>query len=456
MGEAAPTAPVDIVSPPQSGEAGWPSTGAAYFALAVITFATFLNFFDAAAFNLLVEPIKQEFKLTNIQMGWLTGPANIVFYLLVMLPLSRMADIYPRKIVLAIGVFFIAMMNATGGIVTGFWTLFASRMMIGAGGTAHAPAAYSLLSDSFPPSKRALPFSLLQFGFIFGTSLSFFIAGHLFAWVSTWAPTNFFGISIHGWKYLLLMLAVPGLITGVVMLFIHEPSRKGVISGGAPLPFKTVVDELWKRRGVYAPMFLALAFGAMHALALPAWFAPLMMRVYHWQVQDIGNYMSPILFAGQITGLVLGPIVVNWLGKRYKDANIRAAFIFLLIALPFGIIGPMMPTGMLCLTCFGIVGACGMAAAPPQNLAIQLITPNEMRGQITGFYLMMFTLFGMCGPLLIGFFIDKLFGQDADVWKAMALSGVILSPIASYFMYRAIKPYGDEVARLEALETAKS
>jgi MFS family permease len=431
---------------------GWPSTSAAYFALAIITIATFLNFLDATAFGLVIEQIRDEFHLTNIQMGWLTGPANVVFYLVVLLPLSRLVDIYPRKIILSVGVVFIALMNSAGAFAIGFWSLFTSRMLVGAGGSAHAPGAYSLLSDSFPPEKRAFPFSLLQLGFIFATTWGFMISGNLLGWVSTWEPVQLGGISIHGWKWLLLLLAIPGALTGLLMLFIVEPKRQGLIGKGDPLPFRVVLAEVSKRRAVYAPLFISLAFGAAHALALPAWLTPLMKRSYGWTEIEIGNWLSPILFTGQMIGLLAGPVIVNWFARTHKDAEIRATAIFLTLALPFGIIGPMMPNGILALCCFAVTGACGLAAAAPQNLAIQKITPNEMRGQLTGLYLMMFTVFGMCGPLLIGMLIDKVFGHDVDVWKALSLSGVLLSPFACYFMWHGIKPYREEVIRLEALE----
>jgi MFS family permease len=445
-------------APPQSADSTqpWPSSKAAWYALVVIVFATFLNFFDASAFGLLVEQIKTDFNLTNIQLGWLTGPANIVFYLIVMLPLSRLVDIYPRRLVLAAGMFFITLFNAASGLAMGFASLFLTRMLVGAGGSAHAPGAYSLLADSFPPEKRALPFSVLQLGFILATSMGFLIAGKLFGWVMTFPDAHLGPIYIHGWKWLLLILAVPGFIAAGLLFMIKEPPRRGVIGTGDPLPFKTVIAEIWTRRAVYGPLFIALAFGAAHALAVPAWLTPLFKRTYGWGEEQIGTYLSPIFLAGQIAGLVLGPIAVNAVAKKRNDANIFVTAIALSFAVPFSIIAPMMPNGMLCLICLSIVGAMGIVAAAPQNLAIQLITPNEMRGQVTGLYLMMFTGFGMMGPLIIGIFVDKVFGHDTDVWKAMVLAACLLSPLSAFFMWRAVKPYGREVARLEAIENTSA
>jgi MFS family permease len=441
----------NLEAAPFTDTAPWPSSSAAWYALIVIVFATFLNFFDAGAFGLMIEQIKGEFHLTNIQMGWLTGPANIIFYLVVMLPLSRMVDIYPRNLVLAAGMFFVTIFNATSGLAMGFVSLFMLRMFVGAGGSAHAPGAYSLLSDSFPPEKRALPFSVLQLGFILATSLGFLIAGHLFAWVQTFSNMQIGPINVHSWRWLLLILAIPGFLAALALFFIKEPMRRGTMGTGDPLPFKTVISEVWRRRGVYGPLFISLAFGAMHALALPAWLTPFFKRTYGWQETQIGTYLSPILLAGQIAGLIGGPIFVNYLAKKRKDANIFATAVALTIAAPIGIIAPMMPNPIWALVCFSIVGAMGIVAAAPQNLAIQLITPNEMRGQVTGLYLMMFTAFGSLGSLFVGVFVDKVFGHDGDVWKALVLIACILSPLACFFMWRAVKPYGAEVARLDAL-----
>jgi MFS family permease len=432
-----------------SASAEWPTSGWAWFTLFALVFGTFLNFLDATAFGLVIERIREDYGLSNTQIGWLVGPANVIFYLVVLLPLSRLVDIYPRKYVLAAGVAFIATMNAAGGIVAGFWALFATRMLVGAGGSAHAPGAYSLLADSFPPERRALPFSILQLGFVLASTWGFLIAGTLFAWVSTWPTTELGPVTIYGWKWLLIILAVPGWIAAAMLLMLREPPRRGAGTDRAAPPFRAVLGELLGRRAVYGPLFIGLAFNAAFTVALPPWLSPLLIRGYGWSEQLVGQLVSPILFAGQISGLLLGPVLVNWLARRNPDAHVRATAIFYTLKIPFAVAAPFMPTGELALACFAMVGACGIAAAAPQNLAIQALAPNRMRGQITGLYLMMFTVFGALGPLLVGMLTDSFGGGDA-LNRALALSAAILLPLSAAIMVQGVRPYGHAMREASA------
>src|SRR5437868_12263510 len=92
----------EVSSPPDVQP--WPARGIAYYGLTVIILATMLNFFDAQVFSMMAQRIKLDFHLTDEQVGFLIGPANILFYVLVGIPMARLVDIYPRKIVLACGI----------------------------------------------------------------------------------------------------------------------------------------------------------------------------------------------------------------------------------------------------------------------------------------------------------------------------------------------------------------
>ena len=211
-----------------------------------------------------------------------------------------------------------------------------------------------------------------------------------------------------------------------------------------------VLREIKARRAIYGPLFIGLAFSATQAIGVQAWRTPFMIRTYGWNEAQIGRWMGLMFLVSSLLGAAFGTLFVEWLAKRYKDANVRASTILFAIAAPFEIIAPLMPSGGLALLCLGVAGMCGLASAVPQNAAIQRITPNAMRGQVTAIYLFMFIVFGALGSQLIGSVTQRVFGSDKDLWKSIVLTGSILMPLAALVISRGIKPYGREVERLEA------
>jgi MFS family permease len=449
MAMAAPG--VIVTASPAPGLQPWPSNRAAYYALAVIILATMLNFFDAGVFGIMAQRIKVDFHLTDEQLGFLIGPANVVFYVLVGIPMARLVDIYPRKIVLACGIAAIGGITALGGLAQNFTQLFSSRMLVGAGGSAHAPGAYSMLADLFPPARLPRAIGFLQFGFIGGSALGIFLGGHLVYWAAHWPVSQWLGFTLHGWQWILMMVGAPGLLIAALLLLAKEPPRRGAAQEKSP-PITAVAREIWSRKAIYLPLFIGLAFSATQAIGMQAWRAPFLIRTYGWDEARIGNWLGFTFLAASLVGAVLGTLLVEALSKRYKDANVRAATILFAAAAPFEIIAPLMPSGGLSLVCLGVTTMCGLASAVPQNSAIQRITPNRMRGQITAIYLFMFIVFGALGSQLIGSITQRVFHSDADLWKTIVLTASILMPLAAFAISRGIKPYGREVERLETLE----
>ena len=224
-------ATADMASGEQEADAAphpsraWPSAPRAYWALTVIVLATFLTFFDQVVFGMLAQRIKTDFGLSDAQLGFLGGPASIICYLFVGIPLARLADIYPRKYVLAGGVAVIGSIIALGGLAQNFAQFVGSRVFLAAGGSAHAPASYSLLADAFPPRKLTRAFALLQFGFIGGTTLGPIVGGMLIAMTAHWTPTEFGGLRIFAWQWIMIWVGLPGLLVAMLFLTVKEPPR---------------------------------------------------------------------------------------------------------------------------------------------------------------------------------------------------------------------------------------
>src|SRR3984885_6370844 len=437
---------------PGAAVQGWPAPSAGYYGLAVIIFATALNFMDAQIFNMLAGHIKADFHLTDEQLGFLLGPANIVFYVLVGIPLARLVDLYPRKYVLAGGIPLIGGITALGGLAQSFVQLFMSRMLVGAGGSAHAPGSYSMLADYFPPARLPRAIGFLQLGFIGGNALGIFLGGQLISLAAAWPVGQWMGLRMHGWQWILMMVGAPGLVISCLLLLMKEPPRRGTKAHGKPLPVTAVVREMRLRKSIYLPLFIGLAFSATQSIGMLAWRAPFLIRTYGWNEARIGRWMGLMFLLSSLLGAAFGTVFVEWLSKRYKDANVRASAILFAAAAPFEIIAPLMPSGELALLCLGAAGMCGLASAVPQNAAIQRITPNEMRGQVTAIYLFMFTVFGALGSQLIGSVTQRVFYSVADLLKTILLTASVLMPLAAFTISRGIKPYGREVERLESVD----
>jgi MFS family permease len=377
------------------------------------------------------------------------------------------------------------------GMAQNFAQFIGARMFLAAGGSAHAPASYSLLTDAFPPRILTRAFALLQIGFIGGTTLGPVIGGRLVTASNGWTPAPFLGMPIHNWQWVLLYLAIPSVIASMLFLTLREPQRFAgrevatsveasrllledfrsflpfKLPGLGPALYAIYCQIYWRfrkfliwtgaeafmairfNRRVYYPMFGALALSAIESFGIMFWRTPYLMREFGWEAKQIGDLIGPVALAASIAGMIAGGFFVEWLAKRYKDANIRAAFacfcgstILILTAL-------LIPDPFWSTVTFGLAAFFAIAGAVPQNAAIQRVAPNEMRGQVTAFYLFMFTFFGALGSLFIGAVSDYV---TKDLGNAILFTAMIIMPLAAYLMFRAIRPYREEVERLEALE----
>ncbi|MEH3106669.1 MAG: MFS transporter [Sphingomonas fennica] len=452
-GELIATEPEDATGAahgPRPAEQPWPSTRSAWYALVLFSLATMMNFFDRSVFGLMIEYIKRDFQLTEIQLGLLLGPAGILFYLVVGIPLARLVDIYPRNIILGVGLCITSGITALGGLVQGYGQLFVSRMFVGVGGSAHAPGTYSMMADFFPPKKLPRAIAFLQSGFILGTGLASIIGGLLLARMANMPPTQLGPLIIYGWQWVLMAIGAPGIVIALFIFAIKEPPRRGKVTAGKALPLRAVLREIVARRQVYYPLFLGLALSSIESHGIQEWRAPFMMRTYGWGPAQIGAWSGITFFVAFPLGVVFGTWLTERLARRHKDAPIRATAIVFALAVPFAVAVPLMPTGELAILVGAIGGVFGMAASVPQNAAIQTVTPNEMRGQVTAIYLFMFTVFGSLGSFLISVVTTYVVGGPQNLWMSMLIIAGVLLPIAAIAISRAMKPYATEIERLEA------
>jgi MFS family permease len=407
-----------------------------------------LSMLDRSIINLLVEPIKRDLQLSDTQMSLIIGFAFSGAYGLMGLPMARVADRYSRKAILVTGLAVWSVATALCGAARSFTHLFIARGVVGGAESVAGPSSMSIISDLVPPEKLPRAFAIYQLGISAGAAGALLVGGLLVGYFARIAPVELplFGVA-RAWQLVLLVCAIPGLLTALLFfLTVREPVRRNRRSQGSA-PLREVWRFLVKNRVLFLFLFLSLGIGAIENFGLMAWRPAFYERTYGWSPQQIGPLLALSLAISVPISLTTG----TWLAERmnrkgYVDAMVRVCFLTQALSAPFSIAGPLMPDPYLALICGTLASMFGLMAAPAQNAAIQLITPNEMRATVSALYLLTISVVGTgFGPLVIALTTDYGFGDEASLRYSMALVAGALAPGGALLMYLAMRPYARAV-----------
>src|SRR5215813_4432215 len=214
----------------------WPGPARAWYAVFVFALALMINMLDRGIVPMLIRPLKRDLGLSDWDMGLLMGPAFVIFYMVLGLPIARLVDSRSRRAILGVGVTVWSVMTSLCGVAQGFWQLFACRIGVGSGEACSGPATFSMLADLFPREKLPRAIAVLNFGFYAGTGLALALGGIIateFANVPT-VTLPLIGATMRGWQVTFIIVGLPGLIVAALMATVREPKRRGRIGASAP------------------------------------------------------------------------------------------------------------------------------------------------------------------------------------------------------------------------------
>ena len=176
----------------------------AWYALALLMVVYILNFLDRTIIYILFPLIKKELAFSDTQLALLGTTSFVIFYTLLGIPFGRLADRSSRAKIIAIGVAVWSLFSGLTAFANDFWTLFFCRVMVGVGEATLGPAAISLLSDYFPPLKRATVTSVYSMGIAIGAGFAALLGGSL---------------SQYGWRTAFMIVGFPGMVLGGLVFF---------------------------------------------------------------------------------------------------------------------------------------------------------------------------------------------------------------------------------------------
>jgi MFS family permease len=199
----------------------------ARYALGVLVLVYVFNFLDRQILSILAEDIKADLGLGDAEIGFLYGTAFAVFYAIFGIPLGRLADAWTRRTVISLGMALWSLMTAASGFATSFRYLAVARIGVGIGEASASPSAFSLLSDYFPPERRATVMAIYSSGLYVGAGIGLFLGGWIVdSWNGAW-PTGNAPLGLKGWQAAFMIVGLPGLLMALWVRTLREPPRSG-------------------------------------------------------------------------------------------------------------------------------------------------------------------------------------------------------------------------------------
>ena len=419
----------------------WPHSGWAWFAVAALMVAYTSSFIDRQILTLLVEPIRADLTISDTQFSLLAGIAFSLFYTVMGVPLARLADRGSRRWIIFWGIVVWSVMTVACGLANSFWALFAARIGVGIGEAALSPAAYSMISDYFPPRQRARALAVYSMAPYIGAGLALMIGGAVIDAIAQAGALRLpFVGELAPWQQTFVLVGAPGLLIAALFVIVREPPRQGVTRSGVQAG---VLKYMWARKSTFYVLIMAFSIFGMAGISYLAWAPAVLIRQHGMSPAEVGFAYGAVLLAAATPGVLVGGWLTDGFANRGRtDAPVWVAILALVASIPFAIAMPLMPTQTLALAALaGFSFFAGVMNSLPAT-ALQSVAPNQLRAQITAIYFLIGNLVSLgLGPTIVAAISDNLLGGDQSIGLSLALVSGVTITVAALLLTRALKPF---------------
>jgi MFS family permease len=424
----------------------YPPPGRAWYLVGALMVFYVFSFIDRQIIAFLIAPMKKDMALTDTQVGLIQGAGFAVLYTFLGLPIGRLADRISRKKIITVGVLVWSFMATTCGLARTGTQLFLARVGVGVGEAALSPAAYSLLTDSFPREKLGRAFGVYNMGIAIGSGIASLTAGIVIVAVRGVGSYDLPILgAVRGWQLVFIMTGLPGVLLPLLLLSVREPARRGLLKAAGTVrtvPFSEVLAFVNANRSFYILHCLAFGLLAMVGYGVGAWLPESLVRAYHAEgltiatVAKVLGLATMFLNAAGIFGA--GRLADHLASKGMRDAPIVVAAGVAIAIVLTSSFTPFMPSLTTLFIALSIGAFPFSAYTSVGSMAINQVTPNQMRAQVSAIYLFVINVIGLgVGPVLIPFINDRVFHDPQMIrysLSAVVVGGCLLASILLWFV----------------------
>lgn len=435
----------DSLSAPSAKPSVTPSQ--ANFALGVFLLAYILSFVDRQILSLLVDPIKRDLGVSDLQMGLLQGFAFALLYAFLGVPVGMLADRAVRKRIIGYGVVFWSVATALCGFAGNYALLFAARMGVGMGEATLSPSAHSFLSDAFEPARLARAMAIYTMGITLGGGMAYLIGGTVVAAVASADTTHLPLIgALRPWQMAFLIVAAPGVLVAALVAMVKEPARHSLVNedGAAARPnLSAVAAYVASHWRAFLPIYLTSSILGILGYSLASWFPTLLIRNYDLSPGAAGLYMGFIYLVLGSAGSICGGLLSERLARRGRpDANLLTVGVISAMLLVPAVLAALSGVFWITIALLGLLTFLANGFFGSSIAALQLATPNQMRATNSALFLLVNNLIGLSlGAAAVPAINAVLFSGSENVGPAIALIAAVCCPISAALAFWGLKPY---------------
>lgn len=430
----------EAVAPSTSPEDVLPSQTYRAYILFMTLLVGALSVFDKRILTMLITPIRQEFGLSDHQLGMLMGIAFAFVYVLACIPAARLADRWSRRNVIALAVGVWSVMTLLCGLAQNFWQLFIARVGVGLGEAGGSAPIQALISDNFPQRQRGTAFSIYLLGSSIGIGAGMAFGG--------WALEAF------DWRWAFVIAGLPGLIIAPIFFLTIPNSRAGLADGVTRSfeqpPFMQTLKVLLSIRTI--PLMLAAAtLSALLTMGLSDWVPQFMERSHGLAPADFGAKLGLAMALGSILGHIIGGPIADLQSRHDARWHLWQPAVTCIVGASIGVFAYTGPTGWI----YPLVGLQFMLSglfAAPMVYIMTTLAPVWARATSAALAMFSINLVGLgLGPWFIGILSDLLrpaFGEESLRMAMLSALGLAV-PVAILFLLASRHYRADlEAARL--------
>jgi MFS family permease len=278
-----------------------------FYALGLLTLIVVLNYLDRYSLALLQESIKHDLKLSDWQLGLLSGPAFTLFYSVGGIVLARYAERLNRGTILAAALGLWSTMTALCGAAGNFVQLALCRLGMGVGEGGCVPISLSLATETFSLRQRGLVMAIIGAG----NPISGIITPLVIAAVAR----------AFGWREAFIAIGVPGVAIALLVHFtLRDPRDRTRVSAEAPATASFLLDaRVLFGNPAFSLLFVAAIFTGMAVSGVGAFRVSYLMRTQGMDLTHAGAIWSMASAAG-----LLGAVLGGYLADHFADERGRS------------------------------------------------------------------------------------------------------------------------------------